>query len=519
MQFRLPTNQVAACLIGLSAVFMTVPSWGQRVAMPSPPPTTAGPGMVPVAPPGTAPSGIPANAVPYGPGPYSYPPVGSAPGMMPPSGAPPGYTYPAPSGATLGAPTFDPYSSTVPATPSSSFGAPVYSGNPTAPSLFGSAPAAPSPYGTSPYGTAPYGASPYGAPPAGTAPFGSTAPPTTPFGTSPFGTAPPSTTPYGANPYGTAPYGSATAPTGGSPWNTMPPPGGYPTYPNYNAPTGPPSALFPNGFGGSAGKPPLRLIDNWRLQDSWVNGSNDPLDVGIHDILFATTLQYPNFFGSGSPLTATPYFILSLWDGPGVGTPPRDLPGSAYAALVDVGWKSNQQNLAGVDLSVALGAYSDFETLTTDSLRVTSLSYGWIRLTPQIMLKLGVDYINRVDLKLLPAVGLLWEPTPDIKFDIFFPRPKLAFRMTQMQGADVWLYAAGEYGGGSWTIHHPGGNSDQVDINDIRVGAGLEWISSLGLKAHFEIAWVTSREVVYRYNPTADFSPPDSFMLRAGIAF
>ena len=91
--------------------------------------------------------------------------------------------------------------------------------------------------------------------------------------------------------------------------------------------------------------------------------------------------------------------------------------------------------------------------------------------------------------------------------------------MTQMQGADVWLYAFGEYGGGSWTIHHAGGNSDQIDINDIRVGAGVEWLSNLGFKAHFEIAWVTSREVVYRYNPTADFSPPDSFMLRAGIAF
>jgi hypothetical protein len=135
------------------------------------------------------------------------------------------------------------------------------------------------------------------------------------------------------------------------------------------------------------------------------------------------------------------------------------------------------------------------------------------------MLKFGVMYIDRNDIKLLPAGGVLYTPTPQVRFDFFFPQPKLSAQLTTVGQFEVWWYVAAEYGGGAWTIERTDGTSDRVDINDIRVSGGLEWTGPNGLTGFFEIGYVFKREVVYVVEPSDTFNPDDSWMLRAGIAF
>jgi hypothetical protein len=79
-------------------------------------------------------------------------------------------------------------------------------------------------------------------------------------------------------------------------------------------------------------------------------------------------------------------------------------------------------------------------------------------------------------------------------------------------GGGVW-----EYGGGSWTIQHDTGQSDQVDINDIRVIGGLEWTCQSGIKGNVEVGWVTNRELVYRNLSNEDLRLLDTVMVRAGF--
>ena len=100
---------------------------------------------------------------------------------------------------------------------------------------------------------------------------------------------------------------------------------------------------------------------------------------------------------------------------------------------------------------------------------------GVITLTPTVQIAAGVVYIDRVQIKLLPAGGIIWTPNPDARYEILFPNPKLARRWTTIGNTDVWLYATGEYGGGSWTIQRIG-FTDQADYNDIRVGGGIEGV-------------------------------------------
>ena len=61
--------------------------------------------------------------------------------------------------------------------------------------------------------------------------------------------------------------------------------------------------------------------------------------------------------------------------------------------------------------------------------------------------------------------------------------------------------------------------SDRIDINDIRVGAGLEWTGPRGLTGFVEGGFVFEREVFYVVNPADNFNPGDTFMVRGGFSW
>lgn len=370
--------------------------------------------------------------------------------------------------------------------------------------------------------------------PATVAPSTGTPPAFNPYGSSlgapTFGTpatsAPPGAWPstnLGASP-GSTPYpssvGAPWSPNAGTPTYTTPPP--TTTYPGYSTPQSP-GVLFPNGMttSGSAIDPyvePFRIFQHPRFSDTWLYGGNgDPRDVSVHDFEFAVTGALPNFFATTQPLYITPTFMLHLWDGPS--HMPADLPANAYSAFVDVFWASDPNRPMGVEIGVAVGAFSDFETFNTYSVRVIGEGFGVVRLTPTLTAKLGVWYLNRNDLKLLPAGGLVWQPNPQTKFDILFPNPKYSQYWTTIGTTELWWYAAGEYGGGAWTIQRDDGTSDRVDLNDIRVKFGVDWINQRNWRGYFEIGYAFNRDVVYVVDPSDSFRAADALLIGAGFSF
>ncbi len=354
-----------------------------------------------------------------------------------------------------------------------------------------------------------------------------------------FGAPTPSSTavsPYGSFPTGQAvpfdPYSSSgsaaynfwgtTPPSNSAGVFAQPPASPYAaTSPLAAPPTGTnqPASLFPNGLADPQWdlSQSMRFIQDLRLRETYVAGGKDDTDLGINDIDTAVTFTLPNFLTTGQPLFISPGFTLSLWDGPA--DIDADLPPNAYAAYIDTQWSSDPMLQLGAELGFRIGVYTDFNTLNSDSLRLQGLALGTVRLTPAWMLKVGVIYLDRNDIKLLPAGGLLWTPTPQVRFDFFFPQPKLAAYLTTVGRFELWWYAAAEYGGGAWTIERTDGSSDRVDINDIRVSGGVEWTGPRGLTGFVEAGFVFKREVVYVVTPSDTFDPGDSWMIRAGIAF
>lgn len=330
--------------------------------------------------------------------------------------------------------------------------------------------------------------------------------PTSPLGTPLPGTvSPPGSGGVFAPPPGTSPYNY--------PGSVYGQPGAFPP------PPGQPGSLYPQGLPANSWdyQQTLKLFQNLRFRHTWLYADDADAALGINDSEIAISMTIPNFLYTNQPLYLSPAFALHLWDGPA--NLPADLPGSAYSAFLDTQFQTDPLQQLGAELGFRIGVYSDFQTLNSDSLRIQGLALGTLRITPALQLKLGVMYLDRNDIKILPAGGFLWQPSPQVRFDIFFPQPKLSTYLTTVNGYEVWGYLGGEYGGGAWTIERADSTSDSIDINDIRISLGMEWTGPRGVTGYFEAGYVFEREVVYVVDPTDTFDPPDTFMLRAGFSF
>jgi hypothetical protein len=271
------------------------------------------------------------------------------------------------------------------------------------------------------------------------------------------------------------------------------------------------------------------------LTHSWLYGKDAPDEMQTNDTEVGATINFPNFFHSGQPLHVSPVFVLHQWDGPESHPVdfPTELPSRAYSGYVNFGWEPVITPQLGADVDVSVGIFSDFNAIDMDSLRIQGTGVFVLGVTPTIALKGGVTYLDRLDLKILPAFGILWQPNPKTRFDIFFPKPKLAQYLTTIGNTDIWWYLNGEYGGGSWTIDRQDifdsdadaditenlAGDRRMDINDIRVGGGLEWTCVSGVDGFVEVAYVFNRELVFASGPILEHDLKDTFMVRAGLIY
>lgn len=341
------------------------------------------------------------------------------------------------------------------------------------------------------------------------------APPATTFTPAPAAAAPPTFDPYAAPLSQPTPYVAPAPYTAPAPYS--------PYAPSPYSPT--PQALYPEGIampqvappGGFSIGQPLRFLQEVRGRYTWLSPMGSQ-SLGVNDVETSATFAIP-FFRSDAPLLITPGFGIHFFQGPVTEQPAfADLPPQTYDAYLDTAWHPQITPWFGVNLGVRVGAYTDFNTFTSHSIRIMGRGLGILTLTPTLQLALGVVYIDRVLVKILPAGGLIWTPNPDARYEILFPNPHLARRWTTIGNTDIWYYVSGEYGGGSWTIQRIGFN-DQADYNDIRVALGIESFGFRGFHGFFEVGYVFDRQIVYRSGKTPEYDPSNTVMLRVGASY
>ncbi len=237
---------------------------------------------------------------------------------------------------------------------------------------------------------------------------------------------------------------------------------------------------------------------------------------GANEFEFSTTMQFPLGYQL-APLEVTPGFGLHLWDGP---EGAADIPGQTYDAWLDFAWNPVITPWFRAELAVRPGVYTDFNTFDSNSFRIKGKALAIFRTSPAWEIVGGIIYYDRFNIKLLPAGGLIWTPNADTRFEIYFPKPKLASRLTTWGNTEFWWYVGGEYGGDSWTIQRTTGADDGFDYEDLRAYLGVEFLPASGLtgrRGFAEIGFVFDREIQYLSGQR--FKPDDTIMFRAGITW
>ena len=119
------------------------------------------------------------------------------------------------------------------------------------------------------------------------------------------------------------------------------------------------------------------------------------------------------------------------------------------------------------------GWYSDFGTVTSDDFILTSLallSYQW---TDRTRVAFGAYYSRDLgEERVLPAVGLIFEPDPHWSLALTFPRVELSYAPDE-----DWLFTGrAVLNGAGWNIANPAGAGSDVDLNyrSVRVGVGID---------------------------------------------
>ena len=120
----------------------------------------------------------------------------------------------------------------------------------------------------------------------------------------------------------------------------------------------------------------FRFAETPQIQYAWIPDGNSGNSVSMSEFDLSVVFAFPNFLESEQPIYVAPTFGLTMFEGP----QSEELPGQAYSGYLDLQWTSDQTQRFHADLGLTIGGHSGFDTLTTDSLRLTGHAFANISL-------------------------------------------------------------------------------------------------------------------------------------------
>jgi len=252
------------------------------------------------------------------------------------------------------------------------------------------------------------------------------------------------------------------------------------------------------------------------FDSTWLASGGDS-GFGIVELELETLLGFP-CPTRRSPLRVTPGFTVHYLDAP-VGA---DLPPRLYESTVEFRWWKRFTPQFGMDFGLTTGVFSDFEQSTDEAFRTPGHIVAMYEWTPTTKFALGVAYLDRDDVNVLPVGGVVWAPNDDFKLKLVFPRPQILRRLywhgPPTEKVEVWAYLYGDFGGDTWAIRRATGANDVLTYRDFRLILGLERKALAGMDARLEVGYVFGREIRYA-SGIPDIEPSDTVMVSAGLTY
>jgi hypothetical protein len=244
----------------------------------------------------------------------------------------------------------------------------------------------------------------------------------------------------------------------------------------------------------------------------------DENDLGWTDLKGEVVTALP-FFTRENPIIITPSYQLHLLEGP----QNRDLPPRLHDAAIDFHFFRIYDNHWIFDFAVAPGLYADDHSFdSNEAWRVNGRALAVYAPTVDLKWVLGVTYVDGGWAKVVPVVGVTYQPTDDVNYELVFPQPKISWRLpnSPIPGRDErWLYVGMDFANAAWAIEQSDGTPDVLAYRDYRLFVGLERKICGGLSRRVEIGYAFNRDIKLASNGPDDIGMGSTLMLRAGIAY
>ena len=251
---------------------------------------------------------------------------------------------------------------------------------------------------------------------------------------------------------------------------------------------------------------------SWSLTAAWIGGGGGANAWGIVDVALSRTWSwgYPDEW---RPLRITPIVGWhALGDLPG-----KDLPSQVFDVAVPLSWRFWETERGGVSVGLTPGLYGDFRRVSSATFQLTGWLTGDLQLNESWTLLGGIALVRQLRSNWLPIGGVIWTPTEDWQIELLIPRPRIARRLRQTETEDVWLYVAGQYGGGAWSIDDGAAGNQLLSYSDFRLVGGVNVWRASGRELMIEAGYVFSRELVLANEIIA--TPQNSWLLQAVWVF
>jgi hypothetical protein len=194
-----------------------------------------------------------------------------------------------------------------------------------------------------------------------------------------------------------------------------------------------------------------------------------------------------------------------------------DLPNDLYALSLRTEFWLKRGDDWLFQFFIEPGMYTDFDNTGSDSFRLPGQALAFYQYRPAWQIAAGVIYVDREDVTIIPAGGLIYKPNDRLRFDLIFPRPKLAVRYGFDPCFENWFYLLGEWGGSSWAVERPTGD-DVVTYRDFRILLGMEQKRKDSFSWLFEAGIAMGREVEFR-SDVGNYEGDPSLMGRIAIKY
>lgn len=267
---------------------------------------------------------------------------------------------------------------------------------------------------------------------------------------------------------------------------------------------GSPEALGQNLFESQAvsesgmSKDTLRslMLPKVSFNSEWLTSSD--FDLSRHD-LRVTVPTFP-FFGPPPPMISLGFAYTDLVDAGAFG-----LPGELFEYSVGLSWVRPIKERWMVRSMFGVALATDNKNTTSDAWQFRGGVFAVYEPNENWQWVFGAIAIGRNDLPVVPAVGVIWKPRPDLKIDLTFPKPRISKLFAETESRQKWGYVGMAIGGGTWAYERVDQTNDQLTYGDWRVVAGWESLPTpvagarftMGRKLGLEIGYVFSRDLEF----------------------